>query len=412
MATHRTGRIFLRQVVASVGGLGSTLGEIVLRIPARCWQRGGMRDSHCHLLLGCDSNLPSKPMGMAPSRLAAWPHRINSIEADKAASAASLWSDYPRLAETDLAAAIATAWPQLPAAICTHSAELIHALWPEFTLAWLQGDTVQERLLSFVRAKAAGVSDFCLQSTCCLDFLVTALTLKRLAARDGMSGKCSAASAAVATTTTDGEQSAALPAADDVGAELAAFPSRCQLYTGIHPLFIVADAKEQEQELRWWSEAIVGNAAAWGCAGIGEIGLDARKSAPDMQYQLRLLEQILESTVALQLPYSFHCVRAHNELLRLLKRFSRNHNGLRGTIHGFNQNALIAAQYVELGFSLGLGPEILREHNAPKFKQLVAAVPASALVVETDFSGGSGNGYEGTVLAAVTAKLEAWLHQQ
>ena len=370
-----------------------------------------MRDSHCHLLLGCDSHLPSKPLGMVPSRLAAWPHRINSIEADKAASAASLWSDYPRLAETDLAAAIATAWPQLPAAICTHSAELIHALWPEFTLAWLQGDTVQERLLSFVRAKAAGVSDFCLQSTCCLDFLVTSLTLKRLASHDGKSGNRSSASAVVAATTTDGEQSAALPAAD-VGAELAALASHCQLYTGIHPLFIVADAKEQEQELRWWTEGILGNAAAWGCAGIGEIGLDARKSAPDMQYQLRLLEQILESTVALQLPYSFHCVRAHNELLRLLKRFSRNHNGLRGTIHGFNQNALIAAQYVELGFSLGLGPEILREHNAPKFKQLVAAVPASALVVETDFSGGSGNGYEGTVLAAVTAKLEEWQRQQ
>ena len=395
MATHRTGRIFLRQVVASVGGLGSTLGEIVLRIPARCWQSGGgMRDSHCHLLLGCDSNLPSKPMGMAPSRLAAWPHRINSIEADKAASDASLWLDSPCLAESDIAAAIAATWPQLPVAVCAQSAELIHALWPEFTLAWLQGDTVQERLLSFVRAKAAGMSDFCLQSTCCLDFLVTALTLKRLAARDGMSGKCSAASAAVATTTTDGEQSAALPAADDVGAELAALPSRCQLYTGIHPLFIVADAK------------------AWGCAGIGEIGLDARKSAPDMQYQLRLLEQILESTVALQLPYSFHCVRAHNELLWLLKRFSRSHNGLRGTIHGFNQNALIAAQYVELGFSLGLGSEILREHNASKFKQLVAAVPESALVVETDFSGVSGNGYEGSILAAVTAKLEEWQRQQ
>lgn len=374
-----------------------------------------MRDSHCHLLLGCDSHLPSKPLFTNHSRLALWPQRTTtSLEADKAADA-SFWSASPRLAASDIAAAIAAACPQLPAAVCAQSAELIHVLWPDFTLAWLQGDTVQERLFSFVRAKAAGVSDFCLQSTCCLDFLVTALTLNSLVARDGMSTKRSAASAVVATTTTtttEGVQSAAVLAAADVGAELAALASRCQLYTGIHPLFIVADAKEQEQELRWWNESIVGNAAAWGYAGIGEIGLDARKSAPDLQYQLRLLEQILESTVALQLPYSFHCVHAHNELLRLLKRFSRSHYGLRGTIHGFNQNAFIAAQYVELGFSLGLGPEILREHNAPKFKQLVAAVPASALVVETDYSGDRGNGYEGTILAAVMGKLEAWQHQQ
>ena len=332
------------------------------------------------------------------------------------------------LKESSLESALAVAWPQLPTAVCAQSAALIHALWPEFTLKWWQGALVQERLLSLAWAKASGVSGFCLQSTCCLDFLVTALTLKSLAVLDSKSSQrrtdTNAGLRVATTTTTVGNKSAALQSAAqsaavstasapatvaaDAGVSLASLAPCCQLYTGIHPLFLVAELKEQEQELRWWLEAIVGHATAWNYDGIGEIGLDARKSSPDMHYQLRLLEQIMESTVALQLPYSFHCVHAHNELLRLLKRFSRSHYGLRGTIHGFNQNATIAAQYVELGFSLSLGAEILREHNAPKFKQLVAAIPAAALVVETDFSGERSKGYEGELLAAVGAQLAAW----
>ena len=115
-------------------------------------------------------------------------------------------------------------------------------------------------------------------------------------------------------------------------------------------------------------------------SAIGEIGLDyypTRIETVPKETQMMSFELQLDISQKYQLPVIVHCVKAHQELLVALKRQAVNS----GVIHAFSGSYELATQYLELGFLIGIGPQILR---SSKLQATVKKCPIENLVLETD----------------------------
>ncbi len=115
------------------------------------------------------------------------------------------------------------------------------------------------------------------------------------------------------------------------------------------------------------------------CVAVGECGLDKLIDTP-MSQQEALLDTQLEMARSHDRPVILHCVKAHNELIRRLKRhrFPRG-----GVVHAFSGSTDIAQTYWHMGFRLGIGGVITYE-RARKTRDAVAGLPLEALLLETD----------------------------
>ncbi|GGB55629.1 TatD family hydrolase [Shewanella inventionis] len=111
---------------------------------------------------------------------------------------------------------------------------------------------------------------------------------------------------------------------------------------------------------------------------VGECGLDKLHSWSNKQ--LLLLEKQLHLAQTYQLPVILHAVKAHQELITLLKRCRLERGGV---IHGFYGNRQIAEQYIDLGFKLGVGGLLLNP-SAKKLRQAVTELPLEHFLLETD----------------------------
>ncbi|WP_445777939.1 TatD family hydrolase [Shewanella sp.] len=111
---------------------------------------------------------------------------------------------------------------------------------------------------------------------------------------------------------------------------------------------------------------------------VGECGLDKLHSWSNKQ--LLLLEKQLHLAQTYQLPVILHAVKAHQELIHLLKRCRLERGGV---IHGFYGNRQIAEQYIALGFKLGVGGLLLNP-SAKKLRQTVTELPLEHFLLETD----------------------------
>lgn len=115
------------------------------------------------------------------------------------------------------------------------------------------------------------------------------------------------------------------------------------------------------------------------CVAVGECGLDKMITTP-LELQQQLLAIHIKVANQIRKPLIIHCVRAHNELLALLKKSKVNCGGI---IHAFSGSYEVAQQYVALGFYLGVGGTITYE-RAQKTRTAVAKIPLEFLVLETD----------------------------
>lgn len=115
------------------------------------------------------------------------------------------------------------------------------------------------------------------------------------------------------------------------------------------------------------------------CVAIGECGLDKVKSV-GWRYQVRIFEWHLQWAQEFKKPIIIHCVKAHDEIFRLLKRYNLTKGGV---IHGFSGSFELAKQYWELGFYLGIGGTITYE-RAKKTRDAVRRLPLDAILLETD----------------------------
>ncbi|OEU74444.1 MAG: hypothetical protein BA864_11495 [Desulfuromonadales bacterium C00003093] len=143
---------------------------------------------------------------------------------------------------------------------------------------------------------------------------------------------------------------------------------------GLHPAYAGQWSAQAAQQLR----VLVNHPKV---VAIGEIGLDGAVEPP-MSEQEQLLREQLQIAVSAGLPVLLHARRATGPLLDILRELEIG-NKVGGIWHGFSGSLQVAQQLVQLGFKIGVGPILLRG-NARKLPQAVSALPASALVLETD----------------------------
>ncbi len=115
------------------------------------------------------------------------------------------------------------------------------------------------------------------------------------------------------------------------------------------------------------------------CVAVGECGLDKFITTP-IALQQQLLSLHIDIANQLNKPLIVHGVRAHNEMIALLKK---NKPKTGGVVHAFSGSYEIAQQYVDLGFYLGVGGTITYE-RAQKTRAAVTKIPLDYLVLETD----------------------------
>lgn len=144
---------------------------------------------------------------------------------------------------------------------------------------------------------------------------------------------------------------------------------------GIHPLCTPAARPQDLQQLdealtRWRDDPRL--------VAVGEIGLDFFQAGLDPQRQDEFLAAQLALARRHGLPVILHVRRSADQLLKHLRR-----TGVAGIAHAFNGSAQQAGEFVRLGFKLGFGGTVTFE-RAQQIRRLAAALPASALVLETD----------------------------
>lgn len=112
---------------------------------------------------------------------------------------------------------------------------------------------------------------------------------------------------------------------------------------------------------------------------IGEIGLD-KVITTDLQQQKEFFIEQLQFAKTLQKPVIIHCVKAHEELLRIKKAHD---TGTSWIFHGYNKNVQLAEQLLKIGFYLSFGETLL--HNE-KLISVFKELPLDKIFLETDDS--------------------------
>ena len=152
------------------------------------------------------------------------------------------------------------------------------------------------------------------------------------------------------------------------------YPDYCYPMLGLHPEEVRAD----------WREVLAG---IWSLMdanplAVGEVGLDFYWSREFEQERLLAFEEQVRWSVKTRLPLMIHCRKAQNELVAILKKYTRELPG--GVFHCFTGNEQEARQLLEFeGFVLGIGGVLtFKKSHLPEV--LPACVPLDRIVLETD----------------------------
>jgi len=112
--------------------------------------------------------------------------------------------------------------------------------------------------------------------------------------------------------------------------------------------------------------------------GIGEVGLDRSCNAP-WQHQVDAFEYIADMAERVSKPLVIHCVKAHDELLRVHKFVNPVQPWV---LHGFVKGADLARQCLDAGMYLSFGPAVFKE--SASLIEALKLCPSDRLLVETD----------------------------
>ncbi|MCV6611406.1 MAG: TatD family hydrolase [Amphritea sp.] len=154
---------------------------------------------------------------------------------------------------------------------------------------------------------------------------------------------------------------------------------------GLHPCFLQQDHADDlellESLLRQHPELVA----------VGEIGLDLFIPDADLEHQLEILVPQLELAKQFNKPVLLHVRKAHDQMLRQLRRLKLPRGGF---VHAFSGSEQQAKIYLDLGFKLGIGGSVTYE-RARKLRQLVSDLPLDSFVLETDSPDMPLSGYQG-----------------
>lgn len=148
-----------------------------------------------------------------------------------------------------------------------------------------------------------------------------------------------------------------------------------RLSVGIHPWSI---GTVDSEALLARIENLATLPAVW---AIGECGLDKLIATP-LPQQEHIFHRQIEIAANVGKPLIVHCVRAHEELLRLLRR---TRPAVPVILHGYNNRPTIGSRLLDHGLLLAFGHALLAP-NSPA-RTVLAACPADRYFLETDDSG-------------------------
>lgn len=120
--------------------------------------------------------------------------------------------------------------------------------------------------------------------------------------------------------------------------------------------------------------------------GWGECGLDYFRNRSPREVQLRRFREQIELAAAARLPLLVHDRDAHDDVLAVLREApptGRGGGAPRGILHCFSGDLAFARACLELGFVISI-PGVVTFKNAGPLREVAAALPLDALVVETD----------------------------
>lgn len=126
------------------------------------------------------------------------------------------------------------------------------------------------------------------------------------------------------------------------------------------------------------------------CVAVGECGLD-KICDVSFEWQVEVLRYHIALAKTFNKPIILHSVKAHNDVLALLKTSQLTQGGV---VHAFSGSEQEAKQYWSKGLYLGIGGTITYP-RANKTRSAVAAMPLEALLLETDAPDMPMNGRQG-----------------
>lgn len=162
--------------------------------------------------------------------------------------------------------------------------------------------------------------------------------------------------------------------------------SRLHPALGLHPIFLDEHASHHLDEL----DGLLAEGKA--CA-VGEIGLDLYLPNSDLNAQLAFFLPQLELAQRYDLPVILHVRKAHDQVLKALRRHALSRGGI---VHAFSGSEQQARHFLDLGFKLGVGGTITYP-RARKIRRMVVDLPLDAFVLETDAPDMPLSGYQGVL---------------
>uniref|UniRef100_A0AB33JAR2 TatD family hydrolase n=1 Tax=Prevotella sp. GTC17260 TaxID=3236796 RepID=A0AB33JAR2_9BACT len=167
-----------------------------------------------------------------------------------------------------------------------------------------------------------------------------------------------------------------LKSVDTVLAVSRAYPGFAYPMIGLHPEEVKADWREVLAEMKKRL------CEPHPFIAVGEVGLDYYWTRDYEMEQLECFEEQVKWSIEYRLPLMIHCRKAQNEMMNLLKKYSRELPG--GVFHCFTGNAREAEQLLQFdGFVLGIGG-VLTFKSSHLREDLPAVVPLDRIVLETD----------------------------
>lgn len=117
------------------------------------------------------------------------------------------------------------------------------------------------------------------------------------------------------------------------------------------------------------------------CVAIGEIGLDYHWNVEEPKVQQQKMIDQLCLAKEVDLPVIIHSRESTADTLEIMKRHHAHTTS--GVIHCFPGSKEIAAEYLKLGYFLGIGG-VVTFKNGRVLKEVVEYAPMDSLVIETD----------------------------
>lgn len=147
-------------------------------------------------------------------------------------------------------------------------------------------------------------------------------------------------------------------------------PAQRWFSAGIHPMEITENWQQKFEEI---NRKVLSSR----CIAIGECGLDSRAAAPH-SLQDEVFLKHLELAESLRKPLIIHCVRRHQDLIRLCGNAQ-----VPLIVHGFNKKSETARALLGAGFYLSFGAELLRSVS---LQEIFREISPDSFFLETDDS--------------------------